>query len=73
MLAEVGGLSIPESDVGKEYQMRKQMMMIENGDDPWQNQQNPNELLLDLARSAMENREHSRVKLPAFEKKRSHK
>jgi len=74
VLAEIGdAAAIPESDVGKEYQAQKQLLMLENGENPWQNQSNPNELLIDVARSAINDRTQSRVKLPTNRQKRSHK
>lgn len=57
-------VKLPESDVGKEYQVQKQLLMLENGENPWQNELNPNEMLLEVARSAVSDREHHRIKLP---------
>lgn len=65
VLASVGdtNTAIPESDVGKEWQSQRQVALLNSGQNPWENGQTPNEMLLDVARSALHDREQHRVKI----------
>lgn len=66
LAAQEGALSIPESDVSREYHAQQQMALIASGNNPWltNNAETPNEKLLKLARSVHENREQPRINLP---------
>lgn len=63
------GPKMPESEVGKEYVVQRQLALLDNGLNPWQDTQTPNEMLIEIARSALDDRENKRVKLQ--KKKRS--
>ena len=44
--------------------MQQQIAALSNGIDVWQERDNPNERLLKMARTVMNDREQSRIKLP---------
>jgi pre-mRNA-splicing factor RBM22/SLT11 len=62
---EGNGIAAPESDVHREYHARQHLALLNSGQDPWQDDNTPNEQLLRIARGAStQNRENSRIKMP---------
>lgn len=71
VLAETDQIISSESDANKEFQVQKQLKLLENGENPWQlangSGLTPNEALVNVARSALTDRSHHRVHIKPIE------
>jgi len=76
VLAETDTIINSESDANKEFQVQKQLKLLESGENPFSvangSGLNPNEALVNIARSAVTDRSHHRVKIEKVASKRQH-
>jgi hypothetical protein len=54
-----------QSEVHQDYQAQQQLQAIENGQNPWESRDGPNERLLRLARATAVQREKPRIQVGA--------
>jgi hypothetical protein len=66
-----GSVSTSQCEVHQDYQAQQQLLAIENGDNPWESRDGPNERLLRLARATAVHREKPRIQVTGGETKPS--